>query len=214
MHTDRNPGAYDAARARMIARDLRGRGIVDARVIEAFDAVQRHRFIPDAAPRDAYGDFPVPIGHKQTVSQPYIVALMVELAAIRSGDRVLEIGTGCGFQTAILAHLTPHVFTIEIIPELFKRAREALAAVGCETVRLRLGDGHEGWEEKAPFDAIIVSAAPVVVPPALERQLNDGGRLVIPIGVEGGTQQLMRLTKHGERLDEERVTPVRFVPLV
>lgn len=198
----------------MIERDLRGRGIVDARVLAAFDAVPRHRFIPDAGPKEAYGDFPVPIGHKQTVSQPYIVALMVELAAIRSGDRVLEIGTGCGFQTAILADLTPEIFTVEIIPELFERARATLAALGCETVRSRLGDGHEGWEEWAPFDAIIVSAAPATVPPALERQLKDGGRLVIPVGVEGGAQQLMRFVRRGARLEEERVSPVRFVPLV
>jgi protein-L-isoaspartate(D-aspartate) O-methyltransferase len=135
MNADRNPADYDAARAQMIARDLRGRGIADMRVLEAFDAVHRHRFIPDVAPRDAYGDFPFSIGLKQTVSQPYIVALMVELAGIRSGDRVLEIGTGCGFQTAILAHLTPEVFTVEIIPELLERARAMLVALGCETVR-------------------------------------------------------------------------------
>jgi len=198
----------------MIERDIRGRGIVDPRVIEAFSFVPRHVFIPDAAPRDAYGDFPVPIGHKQTVSQPYIVALMVELAAIRSKDRVLEIGTGCGYQTAILAHLTPEVFTVEIIPELLEQARATLAALGCETVRSRLGDGHEGWEEEAPYDSIIVSAAPSAVPPALERQLKDGGRLVIPIGLEGGAQQLMRFVRRGAQLEEERVTPVRFVPLV
>jgi protein-L-isoaspartate(D-aspartate) O-methyltransferase len=214
MNADRNPADYDAARAQMIARDLRGRGIADMRVLEAFDAVHRHRFIPDVAPRDAYGDFPFSIGLKQTVSQPYIVALMVELAGIRSGDRVLEIGTGCGFQTAILAHLTPEVFTVEIIPELLEPARATLGAVGCETVRSRLGDGHQGWEEEAPFDAIIVSAAPASVPPALDRQLKDGGRLVIPVGNEGGAQHLIRLVRRGARLEEERVTAVRFVPLV
>jgi protein-L-isoaspartate(D-aspartate) O-methyltransferase len=164
----------------MIARDLRGRGIAGMRVLEAFDAVHRHRFIPDVATRDAYGDFPFSIGLKQTVSQPYIVALMVELAGIRSGDRVLEIGTGCGFQTAILAHLTPEVFTVEIIPELLERARATLGAVGCETVRSRLGDGHQGWEEEAPFDAIIVSAAPASVPPAgvwgVDNFSGDGGK--------------------------------------
>jgi protein-L-isoaspartate(D-aspartate) O-methyltransferase len=214
MSVDPRPADFDAARDRMVARDIRGRGIVDARVIEAFATVPRHRFIPEAAPRDAYGDFPVPIGHRQTVSQPYIVALMVELAAIARGDRVLEIGTGCGYQTAILAHVTPEVFTVEIIPELHDRARATLAALGCTTVRARRGDGNEGWAEHAPYDAIIVSAAPVAVPPALEDQLREGGRLVIPIGLEGEAQQLMRFVKRQGRLVGERITPVRFVPMV
>lgn len=198
----------------MVERDIRGRGITDARVIDAFEAVPRHRFIPEAASRDAYGDHPVPIGHRQTVSQPYIVALMVELAGIARSDRVLEIGTGCGYQTAILAHLTPHVFTVEIIPELLERARVTLAALGCETVQMRLGDGNDGWPEWAPYDAIVVSAAPIAVPPALEAQLKEGGRLVIPIGLEGEAQQLMRFVRRGGRLVGERITPVRFVPLV
>lgn len=214
MNADPFPSAHDAARARMVSRDIRGRGIADARVIEAFSVVPRHKFVPEAPPRDAYGDFPVPIGHRQTVSQPYIVALMVELAGIKNGDRVLEIGTGCGYQTAILAHLTPEVFTVEIIPELFERARATLASIGCTTVRPRLGDGNDGWAEWAPYDAIIVSAAPVAVPPELEQQLADGGRLVVPIGIEGETQQLMRFVRRGGRLEGERVTPVRFVPLV
>jgi len=198
----------------MVARDIQGRGITDARVIDAFATVPRHCFIPKAAPRDAYGDFPVPIGHRQTVSQPYIVALMVELAAISHGDRVLEIGTGCGYQTAILAHLTPDVCTVEIIPELFERARATLSALGCASVRARLGDGNEGWPDWAPYDAIIVSAAPIAVPPALEDQLKEGGRLVVPIGLEGEAQQLMRFVRQGGRLVGERITPVRFVPMV
>lgn len=214
MNTNPIPTAHDAARALMVSRDIRGRGIADARVIDAFSVVPRHKFIPGASPRNAYGDFPVSIGHRQTVSQPYIVALMVELAGIKNGDRVLEIGSGCGYQTAIIAQLTPEVFTVEIIPELFERARETLATLDCTTVRSRLGDGNEGWAEWAPYDAIIVSAAPVAVPPALEQQLADGGRLVVPIGLEGETQQLMRFVRLGQRLEEERVTPVRFVPLV
>lgn len=198
----------------MVERDIRGRGITDARVIDAFANVPRHRFIPEAAPRDAYGDFPVPIGHRQTVSQPYIVALMVELAAIAPGDRVLEIGTGCGYQTAILAHVTPEVFTVEIIPELFERARATLAMLGCTTAHARLGDGNDGWPEHAPYDAIVVSAAPIAVPPALEDQLKEDGRLVIPVGLEGEAQQLMRFVKQQGRLVGERITPVRFVPMV
>jgi protein-L-isoaspartate(D-aspartate) O-methyltransferase len=214
MNADSSAAAHVAARARMVARDIRGRGIIDARVIEALANVPRHRFVDGAAPRDAYGDFPLPIGHAQTVSQPYIVALMVELAAISDGDRVLEIGTGCGYQTAILAEITPEVFTVEIIPELHERALSTLAAIGCTTVRSRLGDGNDGWPGCAPFDAIVVSAAPVAVPPSLEDQLKEGGRLVIPIGLEGDTQQLMRFVKRRGRLVGERIAPVRFVPLV
>lgn len=198
----------------MVERDIRGRGINDARVIDAFAAVPRHIFLPGAAPRDAYGDFPVPIGHRQTVSQPYIVALMVELAAIAPGDRVLEIGTGCGYQTAILAQLTPDVCTVEIIPGLHERARATLAALGGAGVRMRLGDGNDGWPEWAPYDAIVVSAAPVAVPPALGDQLKEGGRLVVPVGLEGGAQQLMRFIRRGGRLVGESIAPVRFVPLV
>jgi len=198
----------------MVAHDLRGRGITDIRVLEAFSEVPRHAFIPDAAPDDAYGDFPVPIGHGQTVSQPYIVALMVALAGIKPGDRVLEVGTGCGYQTAILAHLAPDVFTVEIVPALLERAKVTLATLGISTVKFRGGDGSQGWEEWAPYDAIIVSAAPAVVPRRLEEQLREDGRLIIPVGPEGCTQQLMRFIRRGARMEAERVTAVRFVPLV
>lgn len=205
---------HDSERERMVARDLRGRGIRDARVLDAFAAVPRHVFIPGAEPRNAYGDFPLPIGHGQTISQPYIVALMVELAAIRKEDRVLEIGTGCGYQTAILARLAREVFTVEIVPELLERARQTLASLRCGNVRFLLADGAQGWEGCAPFDAIIVSAAPVAVPPALERQLQEGGRLIVPVGPEGEVQTLMRIVRSGSRMEAKRVSSVRFVPLV
>ncbi len=198
----------------MVARDLRRRGIADARVLDAFSKVPRHRFIPDATPEDAYGDFPVPIGWGQTVSQPYIVALMVELAGILPGHRVLEIGTGCGYQTAILASLCSEVFTVEIVPGLLQRAKVTLNAIGFPSIRFREGDGAGGWEEWAPYDAIIVSAAPLTVPPLLESQLREGGRLIIPIGEEGGPQRLMRFVRRGGRMEAENVTGVRFVPLV
>lgn len=198
----------------MVVRDLRGRGISDERVLQAFSCVPRHEFIPDAAEKDCYGDHPVPIGHGQTVSQPYIVALMVELARIRQEDRVLEIGTGCGYQTAILARLATAVHTVEIVPELLARARGTLAALGCSTIQFREGDGKQGWPEHAPFDAILVSAAPAVVPHALESQLKEGGRLVIPVGPELGKQRLMRFIRRDSLLESEEITGVRFVPLV
>ena len=199
---------------RMVSRHLRGRGISDPRVLDAFARVPRHAFVPAVSARDAYGDFPIPIGHGQTVSQPYIVALMVELAAISGGDRVLEIGTGSGYQTAILAQLTNEVYSIEIVPALLGRARETLASIGCEGCHLREGDGAEGWGEFAPFKAIVVSAAPAQVPVELLRQLDEGGRLVIPVGAAHETQHLMRLTKRSGEILSERISAVRFVPFV
>lgn len=214
MNPGFRPPGHEAERARMVARDLKGRGITDARVLAAFSSVPRHAFLPDVSPARAYGDFPVPIGHGQTVSQPYIVALMVALAEIEPGDRVLEIGTGCGYQTAILASLTPEVFTVEIVPGLLDRAKATLAALGVSSVRFRGGDGNEGWAQWAPYRAILVSAAPATVPPGLVGQLAEAGRMVIPIGPEGGAQRLMRFTRRGALLDAERITDVRFVPLV
>lgn len=205
---------FEPARARMVAHDLRGRGIRDPMVLDAFAQVPRHVFLPESDAREAYGDFPVPIGHGQTVSQPYIVALMVEFAGISPGDRVLEVGTGCGYQTAILSRLAGEVVTVEIIPELVERARSTLAGLGCANVEFLEGDGRLGVERRAPFDAIVVSAAPSTVPHALGQQLKEGGRLVIPVGPEGGTQRLMRLVRHGARIDSEEITFVRFVPLV
>ena len=198
----------------MISRDLRGRGIKNARVLDAFARVPRHVFVPAVSARAAYGDHPIPIGNGQTISQPYIVALMAELASIKPEDRVLEIGTGSGYQAAILAQLSSEVFSVEVVSALHNRAKETLLSVGCSGVRLREGDGAEGWSEFAPFQVIVVSAASVQVPHELVRQLGEGGRMVIPVGAAHDTQWLMRLTKRGGEVVSERLVPVRFVPFV
>ncbi len=205
---------FAAARREMVTRQLQDRGLTDPRVLAALGRVPRHRFVPaDLAPL-AYGDFPLPIGQDQTISQPYIVALMSQWAEVRSGEKVLEVGTGSGYQAAVLAELTEPVFTIEIKPDLARAARALLAELGYARVQVRTGDGYQGWPEAAPFDAILVTAAAPTVPPALTAQLQEGGRLVMPLGAPGGEQTLVRLRKvKGEMKEEERL-PVRFVPLV
>jgi protein-L-isoaspartate(D-aspartate) O-methyltransferase len=207
------PHTADLTRERAaLVRGLAARGTRDPGVLRALLAVPRHEFVPEPLRERAYEDVPLPIGAGQTISQPFIVALMTELAEVTPDSRVLEIGTGCGYQTAILAELTPHVFTIEVIPELATRARETLARLGYASVRTRLGDGHEGWPEEAPFDVILVTAAPELVPPALVAQLAEDGRLVIPVG-EPDAQELLVLRRSQGALVEERVAPVRFVPM-
>ena len=205
---------YAEARSNMVARQLKAREITDPRVLAAMGKVPRHLFVPpDLAPL-AYGDHPLPIGGGQTISQPHIVALMSQWAAVKPGDRVLEVGTGSGYQAAVLAELTDQVFTIELLPELAKAAAERLKTLGYHQVRVQAGDGYRGWPEEAPFDAILVTAATPQVPPALREQLKEGGRLVIPLGEAGGDQTLVRWRKvKGEWQEEERL-PVRFVPLV
>jgi protein-L-isoaspartate(D-aspartate) O-methyltransferase len=176
--------------------------------------VPRHLFAPAKLAPLAYGDFPLPIGQGQTISQPYIVALMSQWAEVHPGDRVLEVGTGSGYQATILAELTDKVFTIEILPELAQTAAARLQELGYAQVRVKAGDGYLGWPEMAPFDAILVTAAAARVPPALAEQLREGGRLIIPLGEAGGDQTLVRLRKMGGKLQEEARLPVRFVPLV
>ena len=198
----------------MVAAQLRARGLIDERVLRAMGMVPRHRFVPESLQADAYADGPLPIGSGQTISQPYIVALMTELLAPHPTDRVLEIGTGCGYQTAVLAALVREVCTIELVEPLARAARERLAALGVTNVICREGDGREGWPERAPFDGIIVTAAPVELPPALGAQLVSGGRLVIPLGGRA-VQQLHCFTRApGGGLHDEQSIPVRFVPLV
>ncbi|MDX1577895.1 MAG: protein-L-isoaspartate(D-aspartate) O-methyltransferase [Gemmatimonadota bacterium] len=196
----------------MVASQLAARDIRDPAVLDAMRTVPRHRFVSDAPPEAAYLDRPLPIGHGQTISQPYIVAFMAEAADLDAGDRVLEIGTGSGYGAAVLAELAGEVFTIEIVPELAERARAALAAAGYEDVRVRTGNGWLGWPEHAPYDAIVVTAAPDEVPEALEEQLAVGGKLVIPVG--GWRQNLRVLRKTDDGLVEEAALPVRFVPMV
>jgi len=205
---------YQEARQRMVEHDLRGRDITDFRVLAAMAQVPRHLFVdPSLAPM-AYGDFPLPIPAGQTISQPYIVALMTQWAAVQPGQKVLEVGTGSGYQAAVLACLTNQVYSIELIPELAEAAAARLAKLGYPQVKVKSGDGYQGWPEQAPFDAILVTAAAPEVPPALKAQLQEGGRLIIPLKSFIGFQTLIRLTKHGNRFTTERICAVSFVPLV
>ena len=186
----------------------------EARVTEALGRVPRHRFVPDGQVEQAYENRPLPIGLGQTISQPYIVALMTELLRVRKADRVLEIGTGSGYQAAVLAELAGKVYTIEIVRPLAAEARERLARLGYANVEVRAGDGYLGWPEQAPFDAIMVTAGAPHVPPALVEQLKPGGRMVIPVGAAGAVQSLTLLEKRADGSVERRdVVPVRFVPL-
>jgi protein-L-isoaspartate(D-aspartate) O-methyltransferase len=205
---------YALKRQQMVAQQLQGRDITDPRVLAAMGKVPRHRFVPDYLTRLAYYDHPLPIGSGQTISQPYIVALMSQWAAIKPGDKVLEVGTGSGYQAAVLAELTDQVWSIELKPELAKAAEKRLRALGYERIHLRCGDGYQGWPEEAPFDAILVTATAPKVPPALQKQLKEGGRLVIPVGLPDSVQQLLLLRKVKGELQEEKSLPVRFVPLV
>jgi protein-L-isoaspartate(D-aspartate) O-methyltransferase len=214
---------HAAARARLLAaieRDLRdtasatGRAALDARVLAAIGKVPRHRFVPPAWQHLAYSNRPLPIGHDQTISQPFIVALMTDLAEVQPADRVLEIGTGSGYQAAVLAELAARVYTIEIVRPLGEAAATLLRELGYRNVETRVGDGYRGWPEAAPFDAIVVTAAPERMPQPLIDQLAPGGRLVAPIGPAGGAQQLLVLRKDADgRALTRDVLPVRFVPL-
>ncbi len=188
--------------------------ISDKDVLAAIAHVPRHRFVPEAQRQHAYEDRPLPIGHGQTISQPFIVALMTQLLELDSQARVLEIGTGCGYQTAILAELAAEVYTIERIPELSQRASRILSELGYDNVHFRVGDGWQGWPQAAPFDGIIVTAAAPIWPPQLLEQLADGGRIVLPIGPAGGDQILWQGIKTGSQLIRNRIGPVRFVPLI
>ena len=181
----------------------------------ALAGVERHRFVPESQRALAYGNHPLPIGAGQTISQPYIVALSTDLVAPRPGHRVLEVGTGSGYQAAILAEIVGKVYTIELIADLGNAAAERLRALGYRNVEVRIGDGYAGWPEAAPFDGIVVTAAPPQVPQALVEQLKPGGRMVIPVGSSGAAQELLVLTKRADgSLERRSVLPVRFVPLV
>ena len=191
-----------------------GRATLSERVMAALDKVPRHRFVPSGEERYAYDNRPLPIGHGQTISQPFIVALMTDLLDLKAGDKVLEIGTGCGYQAAVLAELAREVYTIEIVVPLAKEAAARLAALGYHNVSARSGDGYRGWPEQAPFDAIMVTAGAREVPPALVQQLKPGGRLVIPVGPQWSGQELLVIEKDASgRTATRKVLAVRFVPL-
>jgi protein-L-isoaspartate(D-aspartate) O-methyltransferase len=205
--------SYTAARISMVKHQIEARDVSDPVVLQAMNTVPRHEFVPADYRDQAYEDHPLPIGHGQTISQPYIVALMTELADIQPGERVLEIGTGSGYQAAILAQLTGEVYSIEIIPELAERAQAAFDTLGYDKITARQGDGYFGWEEHAPFDAILVTAAPDHVPQPLVNQLADGGRMVIPVGPPGGYQSLWLLERKGDEVIRYNWGGVQFVPL-
>jgi len=198
--------------SRMVAEQIRARGVRDTRVLDAMTRVPREQFVPPPLRSEAYDDHPLSIGHGQTISQPYIVGYMSEALQLEPSHRVLEIGTGCGYQTAVLAELVRDVFSVELLPQLADRARGTLSALGYTNIHIRTADGHEGWPEHAPYDRILGAAAPAAVPPALTAQLADGGILVMPIGT--AYQELRVLQKHGDRLDTLATLPVRFVPMI
>jgi len=200
---------------RALADFLERAGIRDRRVLEAIRRLNRSDFVPESARYAATQDSPLPIGHGQTISQPYIVALMSQALQLQGHERVLEVGTGSGYQTAVLALLCREVYSVEIVPSLARSARRLLRRLGFENVYLRLGDGSLGWPEAAPFDAIIGTAAPESVPPKLLGQLRPGGRMVIPVGSQRGGQELLRITRvrNGGIPRVEHLLPVRFVPM-
>lgn len=205
---------YARRRENMVRRQLAARDITDKKVLEVMGQVPRHLFVSPRYQRSAYEDYPLPIGEGQTISQPYIVALMTQHLQLKQGEKVLEIGTGSGYQAAVLAHLTDEVYSVEIREGLAKKAAQALKKLKYSQVQVKWGDGYFGWEEHAPFEAIIVTCAANHIPPPLIEQLKDGGRLIIPLGSTLYYQTLTLLTKVKEELRVEHILGVRFVPMV
>ena len=203
---------FAAQRQRMVTEQLKARGISDERVLNAMNKVPREEFVPPDSRAGSYENGPLPIGYGQTISQPYIVAFMTEQLRLKPSDRVLEIGTGSGYQAAILAELMSQVYSIEIVEPLAKNAEATLQRLGYENVHVKIGDGYKGWPEAAPFDAIIVTCAPDRVPQPLVDQLKDGGRMVIPVG-DRIAQELYLLEKKNGQLKQSATLPVRFVPM-
>jgi protein-L-isoaspartate(D-aspartate) O-methyltransferase len=207
--SDEDPTRND--REAMVRRQIEARGVKDPAVLNAMRSVPRHLFVPPSMRSHAYADHPLPIGHEQTISQPYIVALMTELAAPRADHRVLEIGTGSGYQAAVLAKIVAEVYSIEIVEPLARQAERALEALDFANVHVRAGDGYQGWPDKAPFDSIIVTAAPPRIPQPLLDQLKIGGRMVIPVG--DAYQELLVITRTESGYEQSKAIPVRFVPM-
>ena len=210
----RSEKMYEKMRLSMVEEQIKRRGVKDESVLVAMREVPRHEFVPDHLKKYAYADEPLPIGEDQTISQPYIVAYMTEYLRLEKEDKVLEIGTGSGYQTAVLAHVAAKVYSIEVVPELAESASDKLHALGYDNAYTRLGDGHLGWADEAPFNAIMITAAPTVVPRSLIDQLAPLGRLVVPLGAAGFTQKLMRIEKDaGGAVHSRTVLPVSFVPM-
>jgi len=197
----------------MVREQLVGRDVTDEAVLTAMRTVPRHEFVPEKWREFSYDDAPLPIGHRQTISQPYIVAVMTELAALSPDARVLEVGTGSGYGAAVLSRVAKRVFTIEILEPLAVRAQETLRRLGYNNVKVRHGDGYQGWPDEAPFDAIVVTAAPAKIPEPLKQQLKVGGRLVLPVGERKGRQELRVITRTRQGFRDEFVFRVRFVPM-
>jgi protein-L-isoaspartate(D-aspartate) O-methyltransferase len=204
-------GDFRAMREKMVESQIKSRGVRDPRVLSAMLKVERHLFVPKEFQNSAYSDQPVPIGEGQTISQPYIVALMTELLELKGGERVLEVGTGSGYQAAILAELAGEVYTIEIVEKLASSARKVLLELGYQNVKVKAGDGYLGWPEAAPFDAIIITCAPDHIPKPLLDQLKEGGRMVVPVGTY--SQELKKIVKRYGRIETTDVIPVIFVPM-
>jgi protein-L-isoaspartate(D-aspartate) O-methyltransferase len=206
---------WESLRHEMVSRQIEARGIRNPRVLAAMRSVPRHVFVPEPFRTGAYEDSPLPIGDGQTISQPYIVALMTELAGPQPSDRALEVGTGSGYQAAVLANLVQEVYSVEILEALADEAAKRIRSLGYDNITLRVGDGYAGWPEKAPFDLILVTAAPDRVPQSLLDQLASGGRMVVPVGQEGSVQSLQLIRKKPDGTVEIKdVLPVRFVPMV
>ena len=204
---------YEALRLKMVDEQIIARGVTDAKVVKAMKNIERHLFVPEEYIPMAYADRPLPIGYSQTISQPYIVAYMTEMLDLKPGDRVLEIGTGSGYQAAVLAEICDKVYTIEVVSPLGERARSLLKKLGYSNVVFKIGDGYKGWGENAPFDAIIITCSPTHIPEPLQKQLAEGGRMIIPVG-ERYVQQLVYLVKKDGKLHRKAVLPVSFVPMV
>ncbi len=207
------PSPYYAERKLMVDKQMIARGIHEKDIIDALLKVERHLFVPTEYRGKAYGDHPLPIGEGQTISQPYIVAFMTQVLDLKRTDKVLEIGTGSGYQAAVLGELSDHVYTIEINEPLGKRSKKLLKDLGYSNVKVKIGDGYKGWKEHAPFDAIIVTCAPTHVPAPLKDQLKEGGRMIIPVG-EAYAQKLIYIQKINNELKQQSEFPVRFVPMV
>ena len=207
-----NAQDYNSLREKMVVDQLAQRGIRSTPVLNAMRTVERHRFVPASQVKDAYSDGPLPIGEGQTISQPYVVAFMTEVLNLRPNDKVLEIGTGSGYQSAVLSKLCQQVHTIEIIPLLAKKADSLLQTIGYINISVRIGDGYQGWAEAAPFDAIIVTCSPTHIPKPLQEQLKEGGRMIIPVG-DHAVQELVLITKVNGKLKKQNRLPVLFVPM-
>jgi protein-L-isoaspartate(D-aspartate) O-methyltransferase len=210
---DADPSVYLKQRDLMVKSQIESRGISSTKVLKALRNVARHKFVPEQYQSEAYQDHPLPIGEGQTISQPYIVALMTEVLDLTPDEKVLEIGTGSGYQAAVLAEICKHVYTIEIIETLGEKAVSLLKELGYTQIKVKIGDGYQGWPEHAPFDAIIVTCAPTHIPTPLKQQLAEGGKMVIPVG-KTFSQQLVLLEKKKGKIVQKAIIPVRFVPMV